>query len=235
MLLANRFSFFSKQCFFCGKSIVKDAGHYCCADCLKLTQPIRFEAAIHCSKCGTNIYQSSLSFCFNCSRLEQSYYRNTSLYYYKNPIIRELMHRFKFQSEKMAGIDLARLIKDEILLYLQTNNYDIITIAPVSAKTFRKRGFNQVGFILEQLKIPYDQSILRRKHDRHQSQLNALERRELIKDQFYIPEHHRAQFENKSVLLIDDIFTTGSTAHEISTMLMHQQAKQVDVLTFFKD
>ena len=145
------------------------------------------------------------------------------------------MHQFKFNSNRLAGLDISDILKYEIQNYLNANSYDDLIIAPLSRESLRKRGFNQVEYILEKCKIDFKNILIREKHSKHQSELTAEERKDWIKGQFKIGKESIELIKGKSLLLIDDIFTTGNTANEISTVLMNNGASLVDILTFFKD
>lgn len=106
----------------------------------------------------------------------------------------------------------------------------LITSVPSNKKRLRKRGYNQAELIAKELSeltnIPYD-SVLLRMGDTKTSTLNKAERLKSIKDQFYFK---KGVF-GETVLLIDDICTTGSTLRECSFMLKKAGAKEVFCFT----
>jgi competence protein ComFC len=233
-------TFFPQKCFSCGKIIYSTPGmetrfNLLCRSCANELKPISSLEDTKCRKCCSYLYQSNIDICYNCSQTDFSFRRNTSLYYYKDPVIRHLMHKFKFNSNRLAGEDISRLLKKGIQDYLKNNSYDNLIIAPLSRISLRKRGFNQVEFILKKCQIKFIDILIRKKHSKHQSELTAEERRDWIRGQFQIREEYWDRIAGKSLLVIDDLFTTGSTANEIGCILIEHGAVSVDILTFFKD
>lgn len=233
-------TFFPQKCFSCGRMVfsasdMKTKFNLICWDCVNKLKPISSLEETKCIKCCSYLYKSNIDLCYNCSQTDFSFRRNSSLYYYKDPIIRHLMRQFKFNSNRLAGEDISCLLKNEIQNYLKNNSYDNIIIAPLSRESLRKRGFNQVEFVLKKCGVNFIDILNRKKHIKHQSELAAEERRDWIRGQFKIREEFLGLISGKSALVIDDVFTTGSTANEISNVLIEHGASSADILTFFKD
>ncbi len=229
---------FPIKCFSCGRKLINNTNkslkfNMICPDCTGTIKPIHQEGGKKCKKCCDELYISNLDYCYNCSRTDYSFKSNTSLFYYKDPIIQKLMQLFKFKSNLYAGNDLYLIIKPEIDKFFIEKDYDIVLITPLSKESYKIRGFNQVEFLLKKCGIPFMDSLIRKKHKKHQSELSANERREWIKGQFDFKTNF--DFTGKSVIIIDDIFTTGNTVNEISSIVKNNLAETVDVLTFFKD
>jgi ComF family protein len=141
---------------------------------------------------------------------------------------------FKFESDYLTGGDLARLLEPSVREFLNTRQFDIISSVPLSRRSLKERGYNQVDYILRQLEIPHTGLLERKDHPTHQSRLSQKERRETVKGQFTLMPDARGLIENKKILLIDDIFTTGSTAEECTTTLLAGGARETEILTFFR-
>lgn len=105
---------------------------------------------------------------------------------------------------------------------------------PMHPTRLREREFNHSRVLAEDLsseyKVPANfDNIIRSRHTIPQVDLNEKDRMENVKEAFAIK---RAEgFLNKSVLIIDDVFTTGSTVSEIASLLNKNKARFVDVLT----
>ena len=114
-------------------------------------------------------------------------------------------------------------------------NFDIICPVPLSNYRLKERGFNQ-SYVLaydisKSLNIPLI-SILKKKVKKTQVGLDDKRRWINIKGTFFIKWGKR-QFEinDKKILLVDDVFTTGATANECAKVLKKNGAKNVSVLT----
>lgn len=224
-----------KRCISCGTNFYYPSLKLICPSCIKLITPLDEKKGTKCRICNSYLYESSVDICYSCINQTYQFKKNTSLYYYNNPIIKELVHLLKFTSDTSAVFDISFLLKDKIQNYISIRKYDIITITPVSRKTMKKRGFNQVALILNLCKVDFIEILIRREHEERQSELTAEERKEKIVGQFDLIKNRKNLIKNKNILLVDDIFTTGNTVNEISKILIKNGAVSVDILTFFKD
>lgn len=107
---------------------------------------------------------------------------------------------------------------------------DLILPVPLHLSRYRQRGFNQaieIGrTVAKELKIPLDLTSCKRHRDTpHQTQLSAKKRRKNLKNAFSVikPIHAR------HIAILDDVMTTGSTAHELAYVLKEASASRVDV------
>ena len=112
--------------------------------------------------------------------------------------------------------------------------FDLVTAVPSTKKTLRQRGFDHTELIAaefsELVEMPYRKLLLRTKHKLDQSRLSFADRFNAVKGNFSaMPE---TDLSEKTVLLIDDILTSGATASECAAVLKKQGAKRVYVLTF---
>lgn len=115
--------------------------------------------------------------------------------------------------------------------------FDIIACAPPARERYYKRGFDHVEllgkFVSEKLGVPMLQdAIIKVKKNRPQHTLSARKRAANVRGVYKValPE----DIKGKNVLLIDDVFTTGATANEISRMLKKAGAKYVLAATIAK-
>ncbi|MDX5669594.1 ComF family protein, partial [Clostridioides difficile] len=127
---------------------------------------------------------------------------------------------------------IAQILKEK--LYLENIKFDYILFVPLHKKRLNKRGFNQeqkIAFNLSKIvNIPLLDCISRKKYTRMLYKLNKKERKEELKNVFVVKENVKL-INNKNILLIDDIFTTGLTTNEISKLLKLSGANKVFVLT----
>jgi len=150
------------------------------------------------------------------------------LYAYNYPCNR-LIAKYKYHRCAEIADCFAHYFNTEI-----TNNInglpDIIVPVPLHRNKQRQRGFNQSALLARRLACklatPYtDKLIFRPKETRSQASLSAALRRKNISNAFVIAK----SCENKNVVLVDDVLTTGTTANEVARLLKRHGAKTVSL------
>lgn len=200
-----------------------------------------------CGICG-NINEKSLcSKCeyilkkhkdFKIEKFTDKNFENLLYLFHYEGIIRELILKYKFKEKAYLYKTFVNfLLKDEnIFEKLQT--YDTILSVPISKKRNKERGYNQSGLIAREIsKILnveyYDNILYKTKNIIEQSKLSKDERIENIKNVYDI--FNKEKILNKKILLIDDIYTTGSTVNECSRILRLAKPKKIDIFVLAKD
>ncbi len=129
---------------------------------------------------------------------------------------------------------LADLILKFITNQINVADTDLITAVPLHRNKLQKRGFNQSQIMAEiiaarlNLRFCFD-NLYRRRRTASQFNLAPNERRKNVRGAFACKRSQ--EFKEKSILLIDDIFTTGSTLNECAYILKQAGARRVVVLT----
>jgi len=118
--------------------------------------------------------------------------------------------------------------------YWQRDSFDLLIPVPLHRQRLRERGFNQVLLLVKEISsrtgIPYRKTILQKKKPTlPQVILSGMEREKGLRGAFHVIG--REGLAGKSVLLVDDVYTTGATVNECSKVLRRGGAKRVDVLT----
>lgn len=154
---------------------------------------------------------------------------------YKNPLARELIKKFKYEPFiREISKTLTSLILDHFLLIGKNPQKDfadfLIIPVPLDKKREKWRGFNQakeIGKNLSQsLKIPLEGNILIKiKKTALQTQLNKKEREKNVRGAFLVKNSQ--VIKGKKILLVDDVYTTGSTLEECARVLKDSGAKEV--------
>jgi ComF family protein len=113
---------------------------------------------------------------------------------------------------------------------------DLIVPIPLYKSRLWERRFNQSALLAkrlsEQTKTPYDCSIFhRKKKTRSQVGLTSKERYQNLKNAFTIEEEKRKKLEGKSILVIDDVITTGATINSAAIALKKSGARSVNILS----
>ena len=153
-------------------------------------------------------------------------------------IIRKMLVEYKFQEKSYLYKTFYKIILKNKKIYGNLKKYDIIIPVPIHKKRKLIRGYNQTELIARAIakntNLKLENKILyKQKNIVSQSELNRNNRKQNVKDAFIIKNSETIK--NKSVLIFDDIYTTGSTLQECSRILKNAGVKYVGILTIAKD
>ncbi len=148
---------------------------------------------------------------------------------------RRLVHALKYQDRQEAGLLMARMMARAGRGLIA--EADVIVPVPLYRWRLWRRRFNQSAFLARELSRmsgkPWEpQVLLRLKPTRSQVGLEKAERRRNVRGAFAVAEGRDSAIAGKSVLLVDDVRTTGATAEACADLLKKAGAKAVSVLTF---
>ncbi|SDZ67759.1 comF family protein [Pseudomonas salomonii] len=172
--------------------------------------------------------------CGPCQKKPPAYKQVIAPWTYSFPVD-TLISRFKHQSRWPLGHLLARLLGQ----YLQhrfdnteLTRPDCLLPVPMARKRLRERGFNQslmlARWLSADLDLPHDEHLLLRPHETvAQQDLDAKTRQRNLLTAFALAPD--AQVRGRHFALVDDVLTTGATAHSLARLLMDAGARQVDV------
>ncbi len=166
-------------------------------------------------------------------------YYNRHIYFFKyDGVIRKLLINYKFSEKSYLYKTFTNfIIKNERFCEI-IKSYDIIIPVPISKKRSKERGYNQSYLIAKEIGKYFDirvenKCLIKHKNIVEQSKLGKEERQKNIVGVYSLKESYKVQ--DKRILLIDDIYTTGSTANECCKTLLKANIKFVDILTVAKD
>jgi ComF family protein len=148
--------------------------------------------------------------------------------------LQEAIHRWKYQGKIALTSFFGEWMTERLYRYWDPNLLDLLIPVPLHPRRLRERGFNQALLLVKELSrrtgIPYGKRFLQKVRPTvPQVNLNGLEREKEVRGSFYsIGEE---EVEGKSILLVDDVYTTGATVNECSKVLLAAGAERVDVLT----
>jgi ComF family protein len=148
--------------------------------------------------------------------------------------VQELVHRFKYGKKIHLARPLGLLTARALVDFSKEAGSDFIVPVPLHRKRLRERGFNQsqlLGRVLaKQWSIPLSVNNLRRvRWTEPQVGLPASERERNVRGAFAVADY--ARFREKRLLLVDDVYTTGSTVEECARTLKRAGASEVCVIT----
>jgi ComF family protein len=219
---------FPKRCISCGK-----IGSYICPDCFVKINTIDTPICPACSRPA--IYGLTHPGCKKPHTLDGL----VCLFSYTGPV-RKAIKKLKFDSLFDLAPDLFALAQEEIeeneLLYnFLVNDRPLVTPVPLHWYRERQRGFNQATLlasaVAEKWGLKFSgEFLIRDKYTKPQVMLKKEERKENIKGVFRVSESFSPNilvFQYPSVLLVDDVWTTGATMRECGRVLKRTGAKKV--------
>lgn len=173
------------------------------------------------------------SLCLRCSFSPPPFETCRSVGRYESVLL-ETIHILKYRREIRAGAVLGNLLSSCIGNYLPLPYYNRIIPVPLHKKRLRKRGFNQSLLLARALardfSLPLDfQSLQRRIHTDPQIGLGRKEREANVLNVFEVVR--KDEIANSRILLVDDVYTTGSTVRECTRVLLESGAQSVGVAT----
>lgn len=186
-------------------------------------------------KCGKPIRDQEQEYCHDCMRTQHYFDRGAALWLHKPPV-NQSIYQFKFHNQRNFGKYYAREMMAEYGDVLTGWKIDMIIPIPLHPGKYRKRGYNQAAVLAEEigklLGIPAEESVLARiKKTGPQKKLGPGKRRQNLKGAFLVQGKRKAALRGRTVLLIDDIYTTGSTLDEAARILKKAGAEKVFYLT----
>lgn len=216
---------FPKTCCFCGKISKEEL----CDDC---KNKIIYIKEPRCKKCGKPIRYKEKEYCQDCANRKFYYEQGRSLWIHKEPVSHSI-YWFKYHNRRIYSEFYAKELCRIYGSTVKRWGIDLIVPVPLHWKRRLQRGYNQSELIARKvgkmLEIPVETKVVRRVlNTKPQKKLNDKERRRNIKEAFEVTNKG---VQNRKILLIDDIYTTGSTINEISRILCEKRQNKVWFLT----
>lgn len=219
----------TNRCLICGKYKLELINFYpLCMDC-ESKQIINNKHI--CSICGYPLISESDK-CLRCRDFEYNYISNRSIFNYSGDI-KEILYQYKFKNKKQLSEYFAKLLAAFLI-----RDYSECIIVPVPGRTIvkKKRGWEHIDLIANILKRKYKlpvQKFLRRKGKKAQKTLSRDKRAENLQKNVSIKRNIKIL--PKNVVLIDDVFTTGTTINECAGILKSAGIEKIYSLTIAID
>jgi len=219
----------SYTCLVCRGEINHGDTKYTCDACAKKL-PLHEHV---CTTCGCEVAEKVIT-CSRCVEKKKPWHFNKarSAFSYEDPVI-GLILRLKYNAEGDVARFVANFLADVVKKHNMTA--DALIPIPLAPKRFRQRGYNQAGLIAKELstilKVPVvDDVLFRTSFTTAQKEMSHEERKQNLRGAFdlHMPCDKLGE---KRVLLIDDVFTTGSTVDECARILKKAKPKSIEVLT----
>lgn len=211
---------YPERCYYCGKPTTEDK--LVCFECIDKIPVISGET---CERCGRE-YQ----YC-TCKIGDFAFDRNVSVYLYDGAV-KHLMKRLKFYKRPQTALHLGKELGGFVKRVYASVTFDYVTYVPMYHFGEIQRGYNQSELmaqsVSECINVPIRELLFKRVGMHSQKSLKAAERRHNVRDRFYT----KCDLSNKTVLIVDDIMTTGSTLSECAFALKQAGAKAVYTATY---
>jgi ComF family protein len=229
---ATRF-FFPIQCVMCGSPLADDLVPHFCTGCWSRLRPMPTARCARCDRPFVSPVATTYSpqhLCHTCVEHPPSYTRAWTLYPYTPPL-QDAIRLLKYQGKISLAPPLANLMLN---LLPQLDAIDLIIPVPLHHERLCHREFNQALLLADHIgrhlniSISYT-NLIRTTSTLPQTSLSRKSRLKNLRHAFVV--RHPAQLMNKRILLIDDVFTTGTTVNECAKTLRRSGSADVFVLT----
>ena len=214
---------YPRRCTVCDKA-VKPFGSLICEEC---TRKIKYVKAPYCQKCGKELRDKRALFCHDCAHKEHKYDRGLALFSY--PSVADSIYRFKYQGRQEYAAyyaqRMARILGEKIL----SLHPDALVPVPIHSSKKRVRGYNQAEVLAKELgrilNIPVEAKLIKRvRKTVPMKELSVGERQNNLKKAFKICHNDVKLI---TIVIIDDIYTTGSTIDAMAYELRQAGIKHI--------
>lgn len=212
------------KCILCGSEC--EEGRGICDSCVRTLPILRGNL---CTKCGGKVRAGELV-CMDCkANLDSGFERNTCVFEYVGDIKSKIL-AFKNGGQKFLGKTFSKILLSK---YNELGlKVDVVIPVPIHPARRKDRGYNQCEILCEDIDKSFhnvNKDILMRVVDTpHQTGLSRINRKQNLKGAFAVSD--KSKVKDKVILLVDDIYTTGSTLSACAETLMNAKAKKVYAL-----
>ena len=213
-------------CPVCGRLLEK--GETVCAQCRPNLQVV---GEPRCIRCGKPLLAEE-EYCPDCASMARWFDQGAGVFPYQSAVRRmvmDLKFRGKRANARLLGRWMAAYVKPELSLWRP----DVLVPVPLHPGKLRRRGYNQARLLAESagniLGLPVDNKlVLRKSSTKAQMNLGRQARQRNLEQAFAMCKGRKAK---GRILLVDDIFTTGSSADALARLLKESGAGKVYVLS----
>lgn len=203
---------FPPKCIFCGNILDKGSDIFICKGCFNNLTFYDIKSSKYKSIFKTTYCDEVVCACF-----------------YEG-ILKSALVKYKFSNKPSFYRGLAYLLCLQLEEVVKLNQIDLVIAVPLSTKRNRERGYNQAYLIAVYMsklfRITNASAILRRiKHTKAQSTLHRDNRQNNITGAFVV--ENKPFIKGKNILILDDVFTTGSTVNECAKVLKEAGANSI--------
>ena len=218
-------------CILCN-TILRDELYWLCMECKKKLLK-NYQDRDGCTICAMNKKKHSCS----CDKFTDFYFTKAFSFFDYDSTVHDLIHQLKYKSKSRLayyfGKEYAYLIPDDFI-----GDADGIISVPLHFLRQMQRGYNQADYfargIVQSLnyKIPYLKNVLRRiKYTKTQTKLDRIERQKNLSNAFIVNPRFIQTIQNRKLILVDDVITTGATTSICAEVLSGAGVKSTYVIS----
>lgn len=219
-------------CYICDKHDLDIKDSFICKSCLSKFHTIE---GLTCVKCNKELsYETEDGLCKDCASGQHQFYKLMAPFHYDG-LVKQCIYEYKYYNSPYYYKMFGNLLYDYMIKTGYTD-FDFIISVPLHSIKRRMRGYNQseliAKYLSEKLSIDYINALKRNSNTVKQSSLSRTERLKNLNNSFSIKNKTiTTKLNNKKVLLIDDIFTTGATVDACCNALKCCNIQKIYVLT----
>ena len=181
-----------------------------------------------CKKCGKELEDDRREYCNDCA-IKKHYFKAGIAAFKYNGMISKSIYKFKYHNRRTYAVFYGEAISKVYGSNIRKWNADVIIPVPIHYKRRVKRGYNQASLIGKELSrhlgIPMDEKYLFRvSNTRPMKELDKTNRKKNVEKAFKI---YKNVVKYKKIILVDDIYTTGSTIDACAKALLEAGAAEV--------
>lgn len=226
--------FFPRSCVACEEPVDSDSGYrFVCTPCARLLTIVRPPACTTCGFPFFGVVESDRS-CPHCQELAPLFREAKTAVLMKGPA-RALVHELKYRGQVHLLEDIGRIFRQcEGLLTFAEGA--VLVPVPLHPRKCRERGFNQSLLLAERLAglttgVEILEAVERVNDTLSQTQFDRKRRQRNLKNAFAMRKKCRLN-PRLRYILVDDVFTTGSTLNACAAALHREGIRSIDVITF---
>jgi competence protein ComFC len=218
------------RCEYCAAEVAQS--EYLCADCRQSARRIK---PPFCERCSEP-FDGAITDTFQCSNCADRHFHFTHAVacFRSRGVVREMVHRFKYGREFHLRFPLADWLLETMNdPRIAAQPFDFFIPVPLHTTRQRQREFNQAEELAKlvslQAGIPAQNCLRRIRNTTTQTHFDRIERMENLRNAFDLRQS--ADVRGKHLILVDDVFTTGSTVDECARVLANAGAASIRVIT----
>ncbi|MCX6230687.1 MAG: phosphoribosyltransferase family protein [Bacteroidetes bacterium] len=207
----------------------------------------------NCMACGNNLFKNEHIICTSClfhlpktnyhlttdNPISQAFWGRTNIdaaaafyYFTKAGKVQHLVHQLKYKGKKEVGVYIGELYGKELIESSEFSKTEVIIPVPLHPKKEKKRGFNQsevfASGLSVSMNVPLDtKTLIRTFASETQTRKTRFKRWENVKEIFSLQQAEK--LENKHILLVDDVITTGATIEACANLLNTIKGVKINV------
>lgn len=218
---------FPPRCPFCDK-VVAIGDYRICTDCAK---ELPFVEDPFCLRCGKQLSKQE-EYCEDCQKYRHIFQSGRSLFVYQG-MLKPSVYRYKYSNRKEYARIYAAIADQKMGEYLRSLKADALIPVPLHFRRLSMRGFNQSALFAQELakrigvkSMPY--LVRRQKNTVPQKELSWQERQNNLEKAFKLRQN---DVKLKTIIIIDDIYTSGSTIDALSKIFLEAGVENIFFFT----